>query len=156
VFYSVTATERKLWVTARDSDGRWRAPQRLTSDTLKEAYPKWSPDGKLVGYVREDDVAVIATDGGAPRVLADQRQLGGVALMVTWGGDGATVYASVRQSTGLFRFWAIPVAGGPPRLLLSEDAAHRLGNSQFSTDGKRLFFTLAAWEADVWVMELKR
>jgi Tol biopolymer transport system component len=155
-FFSVTATERKLWVTARGSDGRWGAQQRLTSDTLTEAYPKWSPDGKLVAYVREGEVAVIATEGGSPRVLADQRQLGGVALMVTWGGDAATVYASARQSTGLFRFWAIPVAGGAPRLLLAEDVAHRLGNFQFTTDGKRLFFTLAAWESDVSVMELKR
>jgi dipeptidyl aminopeptidase/acylaminoacyl peptidase len=128
----------------------------LTSEALKETNPRWSPDGRLVAYTRGADVAVIAPEGGAPRVIADERQLGGLALSVAWGADGATVYASVRQSTGLVSFWAIPVAGGTPRLLLAEDAVHRMGNFQFDTDGKRLFFTLAAWEADVWVMDLKR
>ncbi|MDP2955010.1 MAG: protein kinase [Longimicrobiales bacterium] len=155
-FYTVTAHERTMFVTVRDADGQWGAPQRLTSETLYETNPQWSPDGRLVAYTRVDDVAVIAPEGGPPRVIADERQLGGVALSVAWGGDGATVYASVRQSTGLFSFWAIPVGGGTPRLLLAEDAVHRMGNFQFATDGERLFFTLAAWEADAWVMDFKR
>ena len=41
-------------------------------------------------------------------------------------------------------------------MVLAEDAAHRLGSWEFATDGRRLFFTLAAWESDVWVMDVKR
>jgi Tol biopolymer transport system component len=155
-FRSLTATGQQLDVTVRNADGRWGAPQQLTSDLTGSAGPMWSPDGRLLAYPLSGEVAVIAQEGGASRVIANQRQLGGVAEAVTWGGDAATIYVSALQPTRLYRFWAIPVAGGTPRLILAEDAAHRLGRWGFATDGKRVFFTLAAWESDVWVMDLKR
>jgi Tol biopolymer transport system component len=155
-FISVAAT-RQLYVTVRDTDGMWGAPQLRATDLTGAATAMWSPDGTLLAYPpRSGDVAVIAPEGGAPRVVADRRQLGGNAQAVTWGPDATTVYASAMQSTGLYRIWAIPAAGGTPRLVLAEDASHRLGRWAFDTDGKRLFFTLAAWESDVWVMDLKK
>jgi len=155
-FTSVTATGPRPFVTDRDGNGRWGAPRQLTAGTLLNVGPKWSPDGKLVGNSQGRDLVVIAPEAGSSRVIATSTQLGGALQSIAWGGDAATVYAAALQSNGLSRFWAIPVAGGTPRLLLAEDAAHRLGRFVFATDGKRLFFTLAAWEADVWVMDLKR
>jgi len=38
--------------------------------------------------------------------------------------------------------------------LLAEDAEHLFGREDFTTDGQRLFFTLAAWTSTVWVLDL--
>jgi len=37
-----------------------------------------------------------------------------------------------------------------------DDPSHQPRRSEFDTDGRRLFFTIASDESDVWVMELMR
>jgi hypothetical protein len=50
---------------------------------------------------------------------------------------------------------AVPLDGGAPRPVLIDDRTARFGRSLFATHGSRLFYTRAAWESDVWVMDLK-
>jgi Tol biopolymer transport system component len=148
----------RYFVTVRHDDGSWGAPRVQTTDSLSiNSAPVWSPDRQLIAFANSrGEVVVSAQDGRGSRVIETARQLGGDALAVQWGGDPTIVFATAVLANGMFRIWAIPVAGGSPRLILSEDAAHRLGRANFITDGKRLFFTLAAWDSDVWVMDLKR
>jgi hypothetical protein len=49
--------------------------------------------------------------------------------------------------------WALGVAGGAPRLVVKFDEALRpTRRPEFAVDAKRLYFTLAESESDVWVM----
>jgi hypothetical protein len=52
--------------------------------------------------------------------------------------------------------WIAPVGGGSSRLIIRfDDPARPSGRREIATDGKRLFFSLAQQEADVWLVELK-
>jgi hypothetical protein len=49
-----------------------------------------------------------------------------------------------------------PVSGGAPSLIIRfDDPARPSGRREIATDGKRMFFSLAQQEADVWLVEIK-
>jgi hypothetical protein len=51
----------------------------------------------------------------------------------------------------------MPLKGGAPRLVLRfPDLATQPRRFEFDTDGRRLFFTVATDESDVWLMQLKK
>jgi Tol biopolymer transport system component len=127
----------------------------LTNDSLANAFVRWSPDGKLVAFTRRAGIGMADSDGSNVRWLVRGDKLGGQAMSVQWGRDGSTVYAFLNRPR-VRAIVAVPVATGIPRVLLEEDANTRFARWEFATDGLRLFFTRAAWESDVWVMELKR
>lgn len=162
VFYAEGVRSNTVNVASREANGTWSAPVLLTPnvETIREfarsAYPRFSPDGKSVMLAVDGGVAIATLDGGRSRILADPKALGGVALSLAFARtNSATVYASV-LAPGTTSIYAIPVSGGAPRLVLKDEPGARFGRWEFATDGKRIFFTRAAWEADVWVMELKR
>ena len=67
----------------------------------------------------------------------------------------SVLYYRSTDSLGNAAFWAVPVSGGRPRLLLRLDSALRPSRRiEFSTNGARLFFTLAGDEASIWRLEL--
>ena len=106
-----------------------------------------SPDGRTLAFDANRhgnaDVFRIPLAGGEPVQLTD---------------DPAVVYSATIEPRALrWRYHAHPVAGGAPRLLLEFDARTKAsGGASFDTDGRRLVFTLAADDADVWTMELRR
>lgn len=64
--------EHRVWIVGADGS----APRRLTADTdsVVEGNPRWSPDGKLVYFVRSTPfepagVAVASAEGGSARIL---------------------------------------------------------------------------------------
>jgi hypothetical protein len=74
-----------------------------------------------------------------------------------WSPDGRLVYFLGIDRQGRSSFWSIPAAGGAPTLIVSFDDPTRESNrSEFTTDGTRLYFTLAQKEGGVWVMEIAR
>jgi hypothetical protein len=78
-----------------------------------------------------------------------------VAGFPEWSSDAQTVYYKVTDSDGTTGFWAIPVAGGTPRLLVRfDDPAKPSPRVEFTTDGERFFFTIGRQESDIWLMEL--
>ncbi|MBI4552126.1 MAG: PD40 domain-containing protein [Candidatus Latescibacteria bacterium] len=100
---------------------------------------------------------MIPPAGGKARLLV---QGGGLQSLPSpkspaWSPDSQTIYYKAVDSEGRSSFWAIPVAGGEPRLLVRfDDPARRVSRQEFTTDGQRFFFTLREQESDVWVMEL--
>ena len=70
--------------------------------------------------------------------------------------DGAHTAATPMDQQGRFTSYSIPLARGAPRTLLRDDPAHRIGRYDFTTDRRRLFYTAAADESDVYVMEIVR
>jgi Tol biopolymer transport system component len=68
-----------------------------------------------------------------------------------WSPDGtAIVYV---RGTGL---WLVaPTGGGTPRLLARfDDPSRPSPRAEFATDGKKLYFTVAERESDIWQMVL--
>jgi serine/threonine-protein kinase len=132
------------------ADGGWTAPQR------DSARGKWTRDGRNLIWVQRGNLMAYST-GGKPRVLATGKQLGGVLTTTALGPDPSVVYARLIDSAGVHSFYAVPVKGGPPRLVLRlEDSARRPARIIFSTDNRELYFTVTEAESDLWVVTLKR
>ncbi len=162
VYYAEDARANRANLATRDASGTWSAPislghsEKLLAGDSRSAGPRFSPDGRFVVLTLSGGVAMVPLDGGQPRILADSRALGGAPMSVRYAGTNSeTLYVSVASSSNT-SIYAIPVKGGAPRLVLRDQPDARFGRWEFTTDGKRMFFTRADWEADVWVMELKR
>ena len=73
------------------------------------------------------------------------------------GADPRVVYFRAYDSLGVQAFYRIPVTGGRPQLVARLDETSRQpARIVFSTDGRRLYFTLTEAESDIWVMTLGR
>jgi hypothetical protein len=78
-------------------------------------------------------------------------------LLAQWGPDGRTLYYKALEGDGRTSFWSIPIEGGTPRLLARFDDPERSSpRAEFATDGRRLYFTVAERESDIWQTELRQ
>jgi hypothetical protein len=144
---------------AKQGNGNWSGPMAVApdSDEVGVGASVVSPDGTLIAYTRDGDLMVTARENGSPRVLASEQILGGPARDLAWP-NGSTIYVSVGRDA-VFRIAhivAVSVPSGTTRMVLAANDAHHFGREEFATDGKRLFFTKAAWESDVGVVELTK
>jgi hypothetical protein len=64
------------------------------------------------------------------------------------------VYFNTRDSTHRVTFYTAPLAGGAARVVYRDDPAHPVGREDFAVSAKRLYFTMAADESDVFAMDL--
>ena len=143
-------------VVTRGADGKWSAPRHISPDSAGK-WAMWSPEGSFIAYDRGTTVLLVSPAGGDLRELIDTKELGGgMPQTHGWSRDGSTLFVKVSYLNRRSVIWAIPVRGGAPRRVLSDDAAHPFGRFDFTTDGRRLFFTIGQWESDVWVMELHK
>jgi Tol biopolymer transport system component len=73
--------------------------------------PQWSPDGRWILFDSADGLALVAPDGGTPRVVSDN-----LWFSYTWAADGRTVYG-LREAevAGHFMLMALDAATGHPR-----------------------------------------
>jgi Tol biopolymer transport system component len=143
----------------RDASGAWSQVRRLTPIGFNSAWPQWSPDGRWISELgdparfRGGVLRIIDVESGMARVLFERPDE--PAQFAIWP-SAKELYFNTTDDQGRFTFYSIPLAGGAPRTLLRDDPAHRIGRYDFATDGRRLFFTLAADESDVYVMEIAR
>jgi TolB protein len=157
VFHSDRTGRFEVYVTERDTAGRWSRPRQLTTQGGQEA--RWSPGGDAVVYVRNTGLWIIPPSGGAPRLLVDAGNPPSrpEPLLAQWSADGRTIYYKALDAEGGASLWAIPASGGQPRELVRfDDPARTSSRPEFATDGKRLFFTVGARQSDIWVMELRK
>ncbi len=141
-----------VYIVSRPRRGApFGAPHQLTRSGTD---PQWSPDGKSIAYV-QDGIRVISTDGGNDRlVIPRANELDPV--FAYWSPDGRSLYYKAYDARDRSSIWVAPLSGGAPRLLTRfDDPARPSARREIATDGKRLFFSLAQQEADVWLVELK-
>ena len=153
-FSSTESGVEDVYVVRRQGSG-WSPMTRLT--TFGAGLPRWSPDGRWISVVSpRRGMVLVPAEGGEPRALAQNTDSAGSVLFAEWGRDPSKVYyLTVRPRELVWRFWSVPVSGGKARLVLSFDpSGNQIGGVAFSTDDKRIFFTVTSDESDVWTTEL--
>jgi Tol biopolymer transport system component len=141
-------------VVTRAANGKWSAPHPIGSGSDHDGVgtSSWSPDGSAIVFTKDGNLLVAPAPGGVARTLATAGALGGGPMELAWR-DLSTIVVSTRRANGtIAAIMAVSPLSGAVRTLITADATHIFG--RLSTDGKRLFFTLAAWESDVGIMEL--
>jgi Tol biopolymer transport system component len=154
---STRGSTNQAYIVTRPSRGApWGTPRQLTRNGSSD--PKWSPDGRLVAFCLRGQLRVIAPDGSGERVVVDA-QAGAIPQpsYAIWSADSATIYYKAYDRDRQSSIWAVPVAGGTPRLLVRfDDPSRRSLRREFATDGQRFYFTIARDESDIWMAELQR
>ncbi|HEY6827344.1 MAG TPA: protein kinase [Gemmatimonadaceae bacterium] len=147
-----------VFVARRNDAGQWSPATRITDTTARPVGQdaRFLSDSSVLILSRRE-LRVVPLTGGPMRVVADLEPLGEAPIFVTTSPDRATVYVATTDSSRVVSYWSVAASGGPLRRILRlDDPARRTRRIEFDTDGKNLFFTLAADEADVAVATLKR
>ena len=151
-------TGRRIFVVSRTGSG-WGMPRPVSdsTDTLITG-AHWSPDGTALGMDRDNGVWLMPLNGGALRLVVSKEILGESATSMVWLRDGRGIVLQTRDSVGIFSFWKADIdrSHKPVRLLRLDEPNRRTRRVEFDTDGRSLFFTIAADEADVVVATLRR
>ncbi len=155
--------ETSVWSVASDGAS---APRRLTAGQHDGA-PRWSPDSRMLAFLRNGQIYVLSFGGGEAQQLTDMKNGAGPAV---WSPDGKTIAfgASVRDSSdsnksdvrvitravyrgddeGYFdpsehaHIWTVPVVSGdtPQKARQVTTGEFDEGNPQWSADGQRIYF----------------
>ncbi len=149
----------RIWLVPRDSvGGAWHEAVPLTD--FHCMFPDWAPDGSGVLCYAMRDLVLVSPQGREVwrRNLAATYGLSSISGIARYSRDGRTIYASGSHRDGRRGVWAIPVAGGAPRLVVAFDdpalAPNRFGALSVGPD--RLYLTVAQYESDIWVANLRR
>jgi tricorn protease len=121
-----------IWTA--DEDGR--NIKRITTNKARDAYPRFSPDGKWIAFSSDRngnfDVFIVPSEGGTPKQLtfhsADDTVLG-------WTPDSrAVLFASSRGDDFMSKLYTVSIDGG-----IERNADADMGvNACYSPDGKKL------------------
>ena len=148
-----------IWIANENGSG----VTRLTDNTAREIYPRFSPDGKWIAFSsnREGNygVYVIPTTGGKPKQLtwhsADDNVVG-------WTPDSKKITFSSTRGNGVFpnvtTLWEVPADGGIEVAVETDWGIW----SSYSADGRKMAFTRhpqtwsrkhyrGSYAADLWV-----
>src|SRR5512140_2140095 len=151
-----------IWVANDDGSN----PTRLTVNTARETYPRFSPDGRWIAFSSNrfgnNDVFIIPATGGTPKHLTFHS---GNDEVVGWSRDGQQVMFRASHGDGAFptvaTLYTVPIAGGPETPLPVDWGYY----GAFSPDGKEIAFNRhpAVWTrqhyrgsyaADLWIGDL--
>jgi Tol biopolymer transport system component len=112
--------DRDSEIFVLDLDGS--EPTRLTSNSILDTYPDWSPDDARIAYLsmrQTLDVYVMNASGGEPQLLYDS---GGHDADISWQGD---LIAFTRDS----QIWIMRDDGSNPRRLTDAPQAGQMGRA---------------------------
>jgi hypothetical protein len=147
----------RFWLVSRDSvGGAWQQAVPLTDFHCMG--PDWAPDGSGVLCDTMRDLVLVSPQGREVwrRDIAATYGLKLISGTSRYSRDGGTIYGSGDHRDGRRGVWAIPVAGGTPRLVVAfDDPALANAYGVLSVGPDRLYLTVAQYESDIWVMNLQ-
>ena len=158
-FQSMRTGSWRLWLLSRDSvGGAWHQAVRLTDFSCVPSV--WAPDGSgVLCYDPYGRSLVVVSPEGRTLWRRDVGATYGLELygLVRYSRDGRTIYAAAVPADGRRGVWAIPAAGGTPRLVIAfDDPALEIpvgGSLSVGTD--HLYLTVAQYESNIWVANLR-
>ncbi len=141
----VFTSEGDLWLGSVQAG----TAMRITTAEGVEGPARFSPDGRLLAFTAQydggTDVYVMETAGGIPRRLTwDPR----AAVVQGFTPDGKEVLFRSRRGQWIWRdrLWAVPAAGGSPRLLPIPSAEF----ASMNRDGRRVAYVPISAEWQHW------
>jgi serine/threonine protein kinase len=162
-FFSRRGTKGPTWLAVRDSlRGAWHEAVVLNDSGCCLIASDWGPDGSGFVSVRGDprDRSAPAFALVSPDLQVRRRAWPAAGPLrfdsrIRYSRDGRTVYGISEHPDGRVGVWAIPVAGGTPRLIVA------LGDSTIKSQGfvsvgrDRLYLTVTETQSDIWVADLR-
>jgi eukaryotic-like serine/threonine-protein kinase len=143
-----------LGIVTRDTAGVWGTPRLLLPGV--EGKGSWSPDGGALAAVRDGALVIITVATGESRTLLPATGVSLPGRNPIWSADGRSVLYRRREPDGRLTLISVPVEGGPPTVLVQQRDGHRTGpRTDWTTDGRRLFFTISRYEGDISVVNVK-
>jgi Tol biopolymer transport system component/tRNA A-37 threonylcarbamoyl transferase component Bud32 len=140
------------YVVRRRPDGSWGEPELVAPMT---AAPRWLNDSTMLVQRFDGGIDMLFPRSGARRPFyepsaAPLPAFGGA--MTVW--DGGIVIRTY-DAEGASSFWRFTRPGNTPRLIARLNDLNRpAARSEFDTDGRFLYFTIADRQSDVFVAEL--
>jgi len=154
LFHSTRTGHDEAWLVSRaDAGATWGEPRQLTKFGCYST--DWTPDGEGV-LCRSGRAFVLVARNGA--ILWRRNLPAGLAAVnpiAKFSADGSAilVYASARDGTE--GIWAIPVEGGEPRLVVSDDDPLHYLAGGVAVTADSLYVTVGEAEGDIWVLYLE-
>ncbi len=144
--------ERIFLLAVDNPKDKW--PLTTSAGQVADYFPRFSPNGQTVAFVRfldVRDIFLVRTGGGEPKRLTfDDTFIYGL----DWTPDGAyIVFSSVRLG-GSVRLWRVLASGGQPEPLFTPPGLAEA--SSLSRDGHRLAYTQREFNANIWRYEVPR
>ena len=117
------------------------AETQLTSGPLPDQAPVFSPDGKMIAFIRDrNELHVVEVESKQDRLLTKACLGGGFGGgSIAWAPDNKWIAYSADAERGLRNVFVIPAAGGAPKQVTFL-ANGNLGSLEWSPDGKFLIF----------------
>jgi tricorn protease len=151
-----------IWI----ADENGSNAERLTDNTARDIYPRFSPDGSMIAFSsnREGnyDVYVIPAAGGKAKQLTFHTAADNV---VGWTPDGKKIVFSSTRGNGAFpsvaTLWEVPLDGGIETPIDTDWGSY----ASFSADGSKMAFSRhpgvwsrkhyrGSYAVDLWVEDL--
>ena len=135
-----------------------RRERALTAGPAPDAAPVWSPDGKMLAYVRDRKelrVITLGDDGEAQKDgLLFSGQIAGFGNSPpAWSPDGKWLAFGVTDTKSFRNAWVVPAAGGEARPI-SFLANGNISSITWSKDGRYIVFDTAQRSEDVHIVRI--
>jgi imidazolonepropionase-like amidohydrolase/Tol biopolymer transport system component len=127
------------------------AAKNLTTGTVWDMQPAYSPDGKLIAFTSDrsggDNIWVMNRDGSNPRPIS--RETFRLVNSPAWSPDSRSLVArkhfTAQRSLGAGEIWLYHVAGGDGlQVTKKQNEQKDVGEPAFSRDGKLIYYSLDA------------
>ena len=158
--FETNSEEAQVVVQSIDSGAR-----RVLGTTLPYGFPRWSPDGRWIAFMRPGregvELALVSANGGIPNVIAHltgrERQSNALdALTISWMKDGSSIAISDRRGGDeqLSLFQVSVVSGARSKLTSPPPGIPGDTQPAFSPDERWLAFVRQQTfsEADLYLM----
>jgi Tol biopolymer transport system component len=143
-----------LGEVSRDAAGSWGKSHLVLSGVPGQG--TFSPDGRRLLATHDGHLSIIDAESWrdtpiTPPILTAQGVRAGL-----WTADGRGVYYRGREPDGRLSLLLLHLDGSrPDTLVRPRDTSRASLRADWTSDGKRLFFTINSYEGDVWTVEVR-
>lgn len=122
--------------------------------TIGDSNPAWSPDGKMVAFIRAvssgvDDIFVLPVEGGEPRRLTNDKRY---VISLAWSADSQHVLFSSNR-LGNHSLWRVHASGGTPERV--DGSGDGVSDPVLSRNGKYMAFSQFYMDTNIWALDLR-